>query len=44
MQMPDDTTLSTTLEIVFNTTLNSELNAISYWLKLNKLSLNAPKS
>ena len=48
----DDTTLSTTLEIVLNESqnvdvsiiLNSELNAISDWLKLNKLSLNVKKS
>ncbi len=48
----DDTTLSTTLEVVFNKSrnvdvnfiLNSEFNAISDWLKLNKLSLNAQKS
>ncbi len=48
----DDTTLSKTLEIVFNKSrnvdvnviLNSEFNAINDWLKLNKLSLNAQKS
>ncbi len=43
--------MSTTLEIIFNKSqnvdvnfiLNSEFNAISDWVKLNKLSLNAKK-
>ena len=47
----DDTTLSTTLEIVLknkpnlniDTTLNSELENICDWLKVNKLSLNIAK-
>ncbi len=47
----DDTTLSTTLEIVLknktnlniNTMLNSELEKISDWLKVNRLSLNIAK-
>ncbi len=47
----NDTTLSTTLEIVLknnpnlniDTTLNNELEQISDWLKVNKLSLNIAK-
>ncbi len=47
----DDTTLSTTLEIILknkpnlniDTTLNSELEKITDWLKVNKLSLNIAK-
>ncbi len=47
----DDTTLSTTLDIVLknkpnlniDTTLNNELETISDWLKVNKLSLNIAK-
>ena len=47
----DDTTLSTTIEIVYNKSqgsnvdidLNLELDNISDWLKLNKLSLNVKK-
>ncbi len=44
----DDTTLSTTTEIVVKTTttlpisdiLNNELSMVNNWLKVNKLSLN----
>ncbi len=47
----DDTTLSTTLDIVFRNTpnlnadniLNTELTNVNDWLKLNKLSLNLQK-
>ncbi len=47
----DDTTLSTTLEIVISNTpnlnadniLNTELKNVNDWLKLNKLSLNLNK-
>ncbi len=47
----DDTTLSTTLEIVMKNTqtqtaegtLNTELANVSKWLKVNKLSLNVNK-
>ncbi len=48
----DDTTLSTTIEIVVKTTtnlpiidiLNNELSMVNNWLKVNKLSLNIKKS
>ncbi len=48
----DDTTLSTTLEIVLNNNntwttsqvINAELMLIKDWLKLNKMSLNVQKS
>ncbi len=48
----DDTTLSTTIEIVVKTTtnlpisdiLNNELSLVNNWLKVNKLSLNIRKS
>ncbi len=48
----DDTTLSTTIEIVVRTTtnvpindvLNNELSMVNNWLKVNKLSLNIKKS
>ncbi len=48
----DDTTLSTTIEIVVKTTinlpisdiLNNELSLVNNWLKVNKLSLNIKKS
>ncbi len=48
----DDTTLSTTIEMVFRNTidqttsdvLNKELSMINDWLKVNKLSLNVKKS
>jgi hypothetical protein len=48
----DDTTLSTTLEIVLSQSnndnieskINRELAGINDWLKLNKLSLNISKS
>ena len=47
----DDTSLTTTVELVVkeNTAniqdcINSELDKISIWLKLNKLSLNIPKT
>ncbi len=48
----DDTTLSTTIEIVIRTTtdlttsdiLNNEFSMINNWLKVNKLSLNIKKS
>ncbi len=47
----DDTTLSTTIEIVVRTTtnvpindiLNNELSMVNNWLKVNKLSLNIKK-
>ncbi len=47
----DDTTLSTTLEIVLRNTqtlvteskFNNELDIVSNWLKLNKPSLNVQK-
>ena len=47
----DDTSLSTTIEIVvkknmgdIQTCIDSELNKINVWLKLNKLSLNIQKT
>ncbi len=47
----DDTTLSTTIEIVVRTTnvpindiLNNEFSMVNNWLKVNKLSLNIKKS
>ncbi len=48
----DDTTLSTTIEIVVKSTtnlpisdiLNNELSLVNNWLKINKLSLNIKKS
>ncbi len=48
----DDTTFSTTIEIVVKTTtnlpisdiLNNELSLVNNWLKVNKLSLNITKS
>ncbi len=48
----DDTTLSTTIEIVVRTTtdvtisnvLNNELSLVNNWLKVNKLTLNIKKS
>ncbi len=48
----DDTTLSTSIEIVVKTTinllisdiLNNELSIVNNWLKVNKLSLNIKKS
>ncbi len=48
----DDTTISTTIEIVVRTTtnvsisdiLNNELSMVNNWLKVNKLSLNRKKS
>ncbi len=47
----DDTTLSTTIEIVVRTTtdltisnvLNNELSLVNNWLKVNKLTLNIKK-
>ncbi len=47
----DDTTLSSTLEIAIRNTpnwnayniLNTELNNVNDWLKLNKISLNLKK-
>ncbi len=48
----DDTTLSTTIEIIVRTTtnvpisdiLNKELSMVNNWLKVNKLSLNHKES
>ncbi len=48
----DDTTLSTTIEIVIRTitdltisnVLNNELSLVNNWLKVNKLILNIKKS
>ncbi len=48
----DDTTLSTTIEIVTRTTtdlttsdiLNNELSMVNNWLKVNELPLNIKKS
>ncbi len=48
----DDTTLSSSIEIVVKTTknlpisdiLNNELSLVNNWLKVNKLSLNIKKS
>ncbi len=47
----DDTTLSTTIEVILNkisnddveSTINSEIACINDWIKCNKLSLNISK-